>query len=531
MQLVRLYHTLRHLRPQQFWYRVYYPLRKMLYRPALPGITFLEAAAAFPQMDFFPAPVFDIYDPQSHSFTLLNITQHYPETIDWNDDRNGALWQYHLNYFSWLEDDSLTVNDRLETVQQYLRAANTLRIGPDAYPVSLRGICWIRFFLKNEIRDAALNGLLYGHYHRLYSFPEYHLQGNHLWENGCSLLWAGHYFNEKNFFEKGKKILVKALHEQIVEDGAHVEGSPMYHSLLLLRLLQTIELCGASARYPDEPLTMLMRAKAALMLGWLQGITFSTGEWPAVNDSAPGVAPSTDFLLRLGAHLNITPQQRPLSASGYRLWRRARFELFIDAANILPAYQPGHNHADTFSFCLNVDGRPVITDTGVSTYANDATRKTERGTAAHNTVVVAGSNSSDVWKSFRIGSRAGISILQESDNKLSAEQDGYRHLGVIHRRTFYAEEHKIIITDTLKNLKTKSAAVFLHFNPEILLTKTVAGSYLAQNLLINFDGAAAVAIKSYFFAAGFNVTRPAQCLHISFTGELKTILQLRNTPC
>jgi hypothetical protein len=40
----------------------------------------------------------------------------------------------------------------------------------------------------------------------------------------------------------------------------------------------------------------------------------------------------------------------------------------MNCGNILPSYQPGHSHADMLHFILYVSGKPVIVDTGISTY-------------------------------------------------------------------------------------------------------------------------------------------------------------------
>ncbi|MCS2404764.1 heparinase II/III-family protein [Bacteroides salyersiae] len=43
-------------------------------------------------------------------------------------------------------------------------------------------------------------------------------------------------------------------------------------------------------------------------------------------------------------------------------------------------YQPGHAHADTFTFELHINNRPVIIDTGTSTYEVNEARFYERST-------------------------------------------------------------------------------------------------------------------------------------------------------
>ena len=70
-----------------------------------------------------------------------------------------------------------------------------------------------------------------------------------------------------------------------------------------------------------------------------------------------------------------------------------------------PSYQPGHAHADTWSFELWKGARKLIGDTGCSTYVPGEVRSYERSTAAHNTVVIDGRDSSEVWASHRAGRR------------------------------------------------------------------------------------------------------------------------------
>ena len=45
------------------------------------------------------------------------------------------------------------------------------------------------------------------------------------------------------------------------------------------------------------------------------------------------------------------------------------------------SYQPGHSHADTFNFELYIKNKPIIVDTGISTYENNQQRRYERSTS------------------------------------------------------------------------------------------------------------------------------------------------------
>ena len=60
----------------------------------------------------------------------------------------------------------------------------------------------------------------------------------------------------------------------------------------------------------------------------------------------------------------------------------------MDIGKIGPDYQPGHAHADTFTFCLYFKNTPIVVDTGTSTYNIGKRRDKERSTMVHNTVLL-----------------------------------------------------------------------------------------------------------------------------------------------
>lgn len=529
MSFSRLYYTLRPLRWQQFWYRFYHPLRKQFYKaPRVPAAA-MTAAADWPKLPLATLPVFDTYNPLDNSFELLHISRSYPGSINWNDQQHGLLWAYHLNYFGWLQDERIHAPDRLQAILDYTTAAQSDRIvtGLAAYPISLRGINWIRFFLQQGICNAAAAQVLYIHYDRLCTFPEYHLQGNHLWENGCSLLFAGHYFADARFYRKGRQIMQQAIAEQLFEDGGHVEGSPMYHSLLLSRLLQCIEFLQRSPHFRDKTFVNKLLLAAGRMLRWLQAMTFSNGHYPMINDSTGFMAPDLKELTTLAEACGITlPPAAGLSDSGYRMVKTKYYELFIDVSAIRPSYQPGHAHADTFSFCLVAGGRDIIVDPGVSTYAQNAARQWQRGTGAHNTVQVNERNSSDIWKSFRMGRRAEIVSLEETADSLIARHDGYQDLGITHCRSFKFLENKIIIEDTLEGMKEENALLCLHFHTDVIPESLTEFRYVAGNLLLRIENAKEATIMSYDRALGFNKTVKATKLCIRLNASTRITLEL-----
>src|SRR5690606_15023358 len=116
----------------------------------------------------------------------------------------------------------------------------TGRLPLEPYPASLRIMNIIRFLQHSGITDPKINRYLYSEAEFLAGRLEYHLLGNHLLENGFALFMAGHFYADKRLIQKAEKLLNRQLPEQILEDGAHFELSPMYHQIILFRVLEAL---------------------------------------------------------------------------------------------------------------------------------------------------------------------------------------------------------------------------------------------------------------------------------------------------
>jgi uncharacterized heparinase superfamily protein len=191
------------------------------------------------------------------------------------------------------------------------------------------------------------------------------------------------------------------------------------------------------------------------------------------------------------------------------------YECAVDVGPIGPDYIPGHAHADTFNFELRIAGKPFVVDTGLSTYEIGKRRDFERGTLAHNTVVVNGQNSSDVWGGFRVAERAGIVALEEGDDHIKATHNGYKKFGIAHTRKFEFYENKILILDELN--KDIEAKAYLHFHPD------VSENTIKKHIILDGEE---FKIKPYEHSEGFNKHARAKCLEIDFQKNLKIEIML-----
>ncbi len=454
-----IFHTVIHLKliqiRYQFWYRIRHFWRKIGFK--YPLSIFKEGNS----LNFIPW----IQKPISfseNSFTFLNKSKTFQsKDADWAFTDFGKLWTYNLNYFDFLLQPKLNKETGLKFIKQFIKSLTQNSTGLEPYPIALRGINWIKFFSKYSILNTQYSSSLYAQYQILLDNLEYHLLGNHLLEDGFSLLFGAFYFTDEKLYNKAVEILTSELTEQILDDGGHFELSPMYHQIILDRLLDCINLVQNNNRFENqEQLLSLMQHKAQKMLAWLNTITFSNGQIPLLNDSAPNLAPTTkqlnDYRQRLGLSLSFSSSS--LYESGYRRFNASNYECILDIGQIGPSYQPGHAHADTFNFVLNINNKPFIVDPGISTYEANEIRLKERGTAAHNTITVSEQNSSQVWSSFRVAQRAKVKIIKEDDQKIVASHNGFSKIKAIHHRDWNFTESKIEICDTLSGKTTVGKA-------------------------------------------------------------------------
>lgn len=458
------------------------------------------------------------------TFNFLNQVKRFSGTVDWNFMEYGKLWNYNLQYFEFLNQSDLDIALKITLLKDIglcLRKG-TLKLEP--YPVSLRIINSIVFCSNNNIHDNQIIKDIHAQLIYLNKNLEYHLLGNHLLENGFALLMGSYAFGEKTLLKKSKKLLHEQLNEQILKDGGHFELSPMYHQIILFRVLQLIEWYNESKNH-DEQFLIFLKKIALDMLGWLKAITFSNGDVPQLNDTATGIALTSKELFDSAKRIGFKEiLSSLLNDSGYRKFSFGKYECVADVGIIGPSYQPGHGHADALSYIIYFENQPFLVEAGTSTYQINEKRFYERSTSAHNTVVVEGENQSEVWSAFRVGRRANVKVEYESVSNLTASHNGYIHnFGIIHQRHFTFGMDTITIIDQIGKVAGKA---FLHFHPERIIKLKPNNIVTIDNMAeISFKGAKNIKEEMYDYADGFNTYKQGSQLIIDFTNKLETVIK------
>jgi uncharacterized heparinase superfamily protein len=504
-QLALYLHTLRYLRPVQLRGQLLMRLRAMSRArlPRLPRLPRQEPATrpGLAAIAFLP-PARGLVSADGR-FTFLNATgAAHADGVDWAARGMSRLWRYNLHYFDYLLDESLADDFRAALIDDWIShnppgSADAW----DAYPLSLRIVNWVKYFLSRPERPPPRHWLasLFSQAEWLGRNFEFHLLGNHLLKNAVALVFAGCFFEGREanaWLRRGWHCFVSEVLEQFLPDGGHYERSPMYHALCLADCLDVLSLTAQAPIAVHVTPAAALSARVRSAATFLRDICCPDGEIPLFNDSAFGIAPAPRALFAraqrlLGADTDGAFTRQPPRCelidkrhSGYFGFRHGRDWLLVDCGPVGPDYQPGHAHCDTLSYELALDGARLIVDGGVYDYEAGAQRLLSRTTASHNTVMIDGCEQSEIWGAFRVARRARplSAALQAAGPGCSFEgvHDGYRRLAgkPLHRRRIRYDGAGVTeVVDEICGRGTHTVASRIRLHPGY--TPVIYASYAA----------------------------------------------------
>jgi uncharacterized heparinase superfamily protein len=342
---------------------------------------------------------------------------------------------------------------------------------------------------------ARLDAVLRAHAYWIMRFPSLHSSANnHRIAEGAGLYLIGTALGEgpeqSRWAAAGRACLIDECRRQILDDGVGAEQTPTYTAFSLELLM----LAGVVADRRGEPLGAAFWSRVEAAGECLRWFLDADSNHPRIGDddegrvfvSAPGreayVASVLGALSALRRRPDLAPPVvephlrhvvfgvptaaatgptgvRGFDAGGYTVWRWHEREsdilLVFDHGPLGYLSIAAHGHADVLSIWLHVDGRPVLADAGTYGYgAAGAWRTHLRGTAAHNTLVLEGQNSSRIAGPFNWSAKAGATLIDRREGRgfasVEAEHDGYlASHGVRHRRRIERSGPEILVTDFL----------------------------------------------------------------------------------
>ena len=481
-------------------------------------------------------------------FKFLNHSSVYENKINWNDPDQAKLWLYNLHYADYLQQTDQDKETGLDLISQWIEGNPPCDgNGWEPYPLSLRIVNWIKFLQRFDIDDEtkhSLNQSLYLQTRSLRQQLEFHLLGNHLFKNAVALLFSGYYFTDseaKEWYAKGRGILIEQLKEQVLSDGGHFERAPMYHALILEDILDCLNLVRSTPEIEDTNLESLLKEKAVSMLSFLDDILHPDGSLPVFNDTAQSISSTADQLFSYARRLELQwkktghitghiTESRISEKPEFGLYviKKNHWQFVIDAGVIGPDYLPGHAHCDTLSYELSLAGNLIVVNAGVFQYAGDE-RNIYRATRSHNTVEIDHTEQHEIWSTFRVARRGyprNVSVIEQGNEIFfTGQQTGYQRLQgkPLQQRDVHVTEDCIKIVDRVIGKGDHTARSFIHLHPDVKIISKIDNQLQLKradtNFKIDIPAGLDWIVEDYEYSPEFGLKIPAKVVVITGQGK------------
>lgn len=543
-KLCLYFHTLRYLKLKQIYYRLVFKILKPAAdRKPRPNIR--KSTGVWVEPCRRNQSLLD-----SETFLFFNHRECLSR-VGWNGDQMNKLWRYNQHYFDDLnaQNSPARISWHVDLLMRWIEdnpcgSGN----GWEPYPTSIRIVNWIKWqYFSNKLPTNCAQSLS-EQTRWLSRRIEWHIMGNHLFANAKALVFSGLFFEgdeADRWLSIGLKILKEELSEQVLDDGANFELTPMYHLIFLEDLLDLINI---TSLYPNSvPAEQIAewRQYVVRMLKFLLGVCHPDGEISYFNDSAIGVAPNPGIVLDYAKRLGIDNENlssgyfpkitfKQFKYAGYIRIESSSAVAILDVGNIGPDYLPGHAHADSLSFELSLFRKRLIVNCGTSEYVMGDIRSIERSTMSHSTVEIDKESSSEVWASFRVARRAypvGLDINTSAESiRVSCAHNGYARLpgSPMHHRNWFFKEDKLAINDYITGSYSNAVARF-HLHPEVDVVEwgsKEALLKLSDKMVVFRVLEGELMLEPSFYVVEFGKRQASQSLAVHFKYGEKSAIEL-----
>ena len=240
------------------------------------------------------------------------------------------------------------------------------------------------------------------------------------------------------YLTRALRYLPQEIARQVLPDGAHGERSPAIQLLALQDLTEIRALLQASQTQPPAALATAIERMAPA----LRALRHGDGGLVLFNGAKEASPVLIDLVLTQAGRGGRAPAGLP--DGGFHRLQAGRSVLVIDGGAPPPAGIDRLAHAGTLSLEFSVGRERVVVNCGGMPASVGAWSDAARATAAHSTLVIADTNSSEL-KPGGLGRRPEVVDVQRQEangaHRLEATHDGYRRrLGAVHRRCLYMAE-------------------------------------------------------------------------------------------
>ncbi|MBT5515013.1 MAG: heparinase [Rhodospirillaceae bacterium] len=288
-------------------------------------------------------------------------------------------------------------------------------------------------------------------------------------------------------------VLTTEIERHINADGGHAGRSPARHLDFLARLI-TIRtaLSGAYASVPQD-----IQGAIDRMTPMLRAYRHGDHGLALFNGSRHATPEYIDRVLELSGSRSRAAASAPHTGF-YRLGAQ-RTALIVDAGTPVDGTSSAYGHAGTLSFEMSIGKQRLIVNCGTGSLREPMLCDALRATAAHSTLTIGNTHSSNLVANGRFGQRKPRNIQTrrrelERNILVESSHDGYLDVfGLIHWRSLYlsAEGSDVRGEDAIESGGTKPPSRELrnppytlrfHLHPDVDASLTTAGNTVLLRL-------------------------------------------------
>ncbi len=322
------------------------------------------------------------------------------------------------------------------------------------------------------------------------------------------------------FLTRAMRVLPQEIARQVLGDGTHCERSPAALMAALQDLTEIRALLQAAQIVAPPALATAIERMAPA----LRTLRHGDGALSLFNGSKEADPALVDLVLNQAGRTG-----RPTASlveGGFQRLQAGRTVLIVDCGVPAAPKLDRMAHAGTLSFELSVGRDRMIVNLGAAPAATGEWRDATRATAAHATLTMADTNSSEL-KPDGLGRRPEVVEVQRQEANgahwLEASHDGYRRpFGAIHRRRLYVAEsgEDIRGEDLIEAATPQPYVIRFHLHPDVDASLQQDGEAVLLRLpggsgwRLRADGAVTTLEESLYLGGA----QPRRCEQVVLTG-------------
>ena len=273
----------------------------------------------------------------------------------------------------------------------------------------------------------------------------------------------------ESWVSQGLKLLERACTQQILPDGGHISRNPTIQAYVLRHLVDIrSSLLAAKREVPNFLIAAIERTAPFLRM-----LRHNDGGPALFNGAKETPGWLIDMLLAQANSRGRAPTSAP--HSGFERIVANRTTIIMDTG--YPA--DNNSHASTLAMEMSNGRERIIVNCGARTGPSESWAQVQRSTAAHSTMIVDDTNSSDILNGKKYNRRPSKVIIDRNETQgkiwINSSHDGYGPiLGVTHQRRLYVDSsgddirgEDTIFLDSYGKRQPHGYVVRFHLHPSV----------------------------------------------------------------